>query len=77
MMDHLGLLESKLDKTYEELASRIADVRFVKDWEDWNFRAGYLQAMRDVGGMIKEVRSPEAFGEGGIPDILTEEQING
>jgi len=70
MADHLTLLENKLEEQYVHLRDRIGDARFVKDWNDWNFRAGYLEALRDIGQMIKEVRAPDRVAAEGIADVF-------
>lgn len=76
MADLLTQLEDKLDARYKELSDRIGNPRFVKDWDDWNFRAGYLEAVRDLGNMIKEMRVP-VTGEEGIANVMPapEEEI--
>jgi hypothetical protein len=79
MADHLTLLENKLDERFLELSGRIQDKRCVADWADWNFRAGYLEAIREVGQMIKDIRAPENVAAEGIPDVFAQEgeQTNG
>lgn len=79
MADHLTLLENKLDELYSTLSARIRDKRCVIDWADWNFRAGYLEAISEIGQLIKDVRAPENAPMEGIPDILSQEgeQTNG
>jgi len=71
MSDILTALENKLDERYFERTVKIADARNVASWDDYNFRAGYLEAIRDVGEMIKKVRNPELPDDSGeIPSIL-------
>lgn len=81
MGDILTLLEDKLDEAFRDRTAKISDARFVVSWDDYNFRAGYLDAIRDIGEMIKKIRSPETAVEetGEIPSILvrTEENVNG
>jgi hypothetical protein len=74
MADHLALLENKLDERYLTQLEFIADAGRVTSWDDYNFRAGYLKAIRDVGVMIKEVRAPESVPSEGIPDVLTQQE---
>lgn len=74
MADHLTLLENKLDELYSTLSARIRDKRCVIDWSDWNFRAGYLEAISDIGQLIKDIRAPENVMAEGIPDILAKEE---
>lgn len=78
-MDQLTLLENKLEEKFNLAVARIADSGFVVSWDDYQHRAGYIKALRDIGQIIKEVRNPEtAQGEGGIPSILDQvEQTNG
>lgn len=75
MADQLTLLENKLDERYANRRAMVVDATCVLDWPDYMFRVGYLQAIRDVGLMIKEVRNPELPVETGeIPSIL--EKLN-
>lgn len=73
MADQLTLLENELDETYTRAMQAIADSQAVTSWDDYNHRAGYLRAIRNVGEMIKRIRNPELPIETGeIPDILQE-----
>jgi len=76
MPDHLTLLENKLDERYTTLMERISDPAFVTGWDDWNFRAGYLKAIRDIGQMAKDVRAPENVPSEGIPDVFALEGVD-
>lgn len=77
MVDILTRLEDKLEKRYDERKEHISRAHLVLSWDDYNFRAGYLEAIRDVGLMIKEVRNPELSAETGeIPSIVEEEKNN-
>lgn len=77
MADHLTLLENKLDDLYTPLSLRIADRAFVQSWDDYNYRAGYLTAIRDIGKLIKDVRAPENMPSEGIPDVFQTGEVNG
>lgn len=73
MADQLTLFENELDAHYTNCLNCIGDSSIVSSWDDYNHRAGYLRAIRDVGLLIKKVRNPEAPVETGeIPSILDE-----
>jgi hypothetical protein len=65
MADILTRLEDQLEDTYNR-AREIISARYgAANWEDYHFFLGYLQAIRDVGGMIKKIRNPAAPEETG------------
>lgn len=71
MSDPLTLLESELEKMYELRKEQLSRGELVPNWDDFNFRIGGLQMIREIGVLIKTVRNPEAPKETGeIPDIL-------
>lgn len=73
MADPLTQLENKLDELYTKCLAQIGDSSIVHSWDDYNHRAGYLRAIRNVGELVKEVRNPEKPEETGeIPSILEE-----
>ncbi len=73
MADHLTLLEIELDQLYSDRRELIATATFVPSWDDYNFRAGYLQAIREIGAAIKKIRNPETANETGeIPSVMEE-----
>jgi len=59
MADLLTMLEVKLDELYTARLDYISRANFVVSWEDYNYRAGYLEAIRNVGVIIKDIRSPQ------------------
>lgn len=71
-MDHLTLLENRLEQEFDLASARIADSRFVQDWSDYQHRAGYINALRRIGDIIKEIRQPEKAHDdnAGIPSVL-------
>lgn len=75
MADHLTLLENKLEERFNKERDALTFRHVTSDWSDYNYRIGYLQAIRDVGRTIKEVRSPELEETGEIFDILAELKI--
>lgn len=73
MADQLTQLENEMDEAYSLALKHIGDRQIVMSWEDYNHRAGYLRAFRNIGEMIKRIRNPELPVETGeIPDILQE-----
>lgn len=81
MSDPLTLLESELEKMYELRKEQLSRGELVPNWDDFNFRIGGLQMIREIGVLIKRVRNPEAPVETGeIPSVVeesTEGQPNG
>lgn len=73
MSDHLTLLENEIEELYNKRRDAIATAGYVLSWDDYNYRSGYLQAIREIGAMAKNIRNPETTKETGeIPDILME-----
>lgn len=71
MADQLTQLENEMDAIYSRCLRDIADSTVVQNWDDYNHRAGYLRAIRNIGELIKQVRHPEIPVETGeIPSIL-------
>lgn len=72
--DILTRLEEKLDDTYKLHLERLSQGSLVPTWDDYNYRIGYLQCIRDIGILIKAIRNPELPPETGeIPSIISEE----
>lgn len=73
MADNFTPLEEKLDARYIERLNQLSFGVFVPNWDDYNFRIGYLACIREIGEMIKSLRSPEKTAETGeIPSVLEE-----
>lgn len=81
MSDQLTIFENELKKLYEERKEQLAHGELVPTWDDFNFRLGTLQMIREIGLLIRRARNPEAPIETGeIPSIVeepTEGQPNG
>ena len=78
MADHLTQLEDAMDDIYVKSLRDIGDSQVVTNWDDYNHRAGYLRAIRNIGELIQRIRNPELPVETGeIPDILQQEVKNG
>lgn len=72
--DILTRLEEKLDDTYKLRLEQLSQGSLVPNWDDYNYRIGYLQCIREVGLSIKAIRNPELLPETGeIPSIISEE----
>ena len=73
MADVLTNLENKLDDLYKERLNQLSFGGNVPSWDDYNYRIGYLAAIRETGHLIKQVRNPELpENSGEIPSILDE-----
>lgn len=81
MADILTQFEEELDQQYMRKLEVLGHAGSTPNMEDVCYRQGQLQAIREMGEMIKHVRNPELPKETGeIPDILSgppaEGQVN-
>ena len=78
MSDILSRLEDEMEVLFDDRRDQISRARQVTDWADYQYRAGFLDAIREVGRMLKKIRNPAAGDETGeIPGIFdTEAKID-
>lgn len=73
MADILTRLEDEMEALYDKKKEEISRAQSVIDWPDYMFRAGFLDAFREIGRMLKKIRNPIAPDDTGeIPSILEE-----